>query len=801
MPNIQGQQSILLSDFSFGELTPRMLGRTETEVYHKGAQTIQNFVPMIQGGFRKRTGTLQIGNAHAANPRLVKMTISGSLFYILEFTNLYMQIWKNGMTLVTQANITNYAAIPYLTAELNALQFAWASPNLFIAHAAHPPVMLTYTGGGTADTFTFVMPIPLVGSAACYIPAVTLTNPNAYFPITAGQLAALSLNVLQVFTVTANATTTLSLVTPNPQNLYWQLPGKYIVIAGDSTPRQVNYVTSNSIVLQVATSVTGSNIAAYAANTGVPVTAIYNGASMLPAGCYLTSITGTQVNISAAPAATQAGCTVAISQDISLNAPILPFQGTKNYPSVVACANQRVIWGSSLNNPQEVWASVVGIWDSYGNMEMQFFELVTYTSQQIATNSSGQPIDASGNLITAALQNTPAYVNVTQTTEVVGDSDGYNGQIYSDQNDAVQWIVSSLDIIMGTLSGQIEVDGSSTANTYAFRNVSRTGCAPIQGYFMTGGILFIDRAAKRVLLLNWQGTQVITPPPETLSLFSEHLFEQDPITQVAYSASPVMRLWFLRTSGTLVCCEYDDQYGVRAWWQYQTTGTIISMAVGSVSTEDVLFLAILRGSNTVIEQLTTPYWNPSYYSGTGGNQPPIFLDCAVQKYNATPFSTVTTTDCPLLSNLQGQTVGIWADGAYLGTLAYVSGTITLPGSVTATYVVIGLPYTSTLTTMPFELGNQMDSTQAQMQNTPRVGVTLLNSLDCQLSGKVGGLAQNAIPIASQTANPTLFTGTKRAAVASGIGYEAAITVKSTKPLPCTVTALVPMVGNRERGGG
>jgi hypothetical protein len=791
MPNIEGQQEVLLSDFTYGELTPRMLGRTETPVYHKGAQTIENFVPMIQGGFRKRTGTIQLGNSYNNSTcRLMRMVISGSLFYILEFTNDLIRVWKNGTTLLG----TTYA-VPYLTAELNSLQFGWAYPNLFIAHGNHPPAMFTYNG---SDSFTYTAPIPLVGSSATYIPGISLTSGTAYFPISSAQLAALPTSVLQVFTVTANGTVNLTVVTPNPQNLYWSLIGKYIVIAGDSTPRLVASVTSNTIVLATATSVSGSNIAAYAANTGAPVTGILNAASVLPSGCYLTSISATQVNLSSAPASNYSNVTIGISQDIVLNLPNLPFQGAENYPSAIACANQRVLWMASLNSPQEVWASVVGIWDDYGNMEMQFFELDTYTSQEVSTNASGQPLDSSGNVITAAAQNTPAYINVPQTTEIVGDADGFDGEIYSDQNDSIQWCVSALDIIIGTLSGQTEIDGSATANTYAFRNISRTGCAPIQGFFMTGGVLFVDRAGKRVLLLDWQGTAVITPPPETLSLFSEHLFEQNPITQVAYSASPVMRLWFLRTDGSLVCCEYDDQYGVRAWWQFITNGTIESITVGPGSTEDILYLAVSRNGKVTIEQLTTPYWNPSYYSGASGNQPPVFLDAAVQYYNATPFTGIPSSSIPLIANLIGMTVGVWGDGEYLGTVVVGSGTIVLPGSTAVHYAILGLPYTSILTTMPFEIGNAMDSSQGQRLMTPRVGVTLLNSLDCELSGKAGGAAVDVIPSSSQTTFPTLFTGTKRAPCPTGPGFETSITITSSLPLPCTVTALVPMVGTRER---
>ena len=337
---------------------------------------------------------------------------------------------------------------------------------------------------------------------------------------------------------------------------------------------------------------------------------------------------------------------IAVSQDIDG----LPFQSTGNYPGVVTCANQRVLWGGSVNDPQQVWSSAVGIFDSYGSMLMQFFEQVVYTIQVMTTNASGQPLDASGNVVTAAAGNTPAYTSIPQFQEIVGDADGFTGQIYSDQNDAIQWIVSAIDIIIGTLTGQVLIPGDSTANTFSFSNISRTGCADIQAYFMTGGIVFVDRAARRVMLLNWQGVNIQLLPPDTLSVFSEHLFSGgsgNAINQICFSTSPVMRLWFLQNDGTLVCCEYDDKYDVKAWWNFITDGTIVSIEVGQGTNEDILYMIVNRNGHYILEQLTTPYWTTE--SGAGGVQPAIFTDASVYAYNATPFTTVSG-----LTNLNGE---------------------------------------------------------------------------------------------------------------------------------------------------
>ena len=127
MPNALRHLTPLLSDFTYGELSPRMLGRAETNIYHKGAQAVQNMVPMIQGGFRKRTGTLMLGLTQSdATAQIYKMVISGSRWYLLEFTNLKLRIWGN---MNTTPSVVQTITTPYATADLASLQTGVGLPG------------------------------------------------------------------------------------------------------------------------------------------------------------------------------------------------------------------------------------------------------------------------------------------------------------------------------------------------------------------------------------------------------------------------------------------------------------------------------------------------------------------------------------------------------------------------------------------------------------------------------------------------------------------------------------------------
>jgi hypothetical protein len=314
---------------------------------------------------------------------------------------------------------------------------------------------------------------------------------------------------------------------------------------------------------------------------------------------------------------------------------------------------------------------------------------------------------------------------------------------------------------------------------------------------MTGGVLFVDRASRRVMLLNWQGTNIQLLPPDPISIFSEHLFSGglgNTINQIAFATSPVMRLWFLQNDGTLVCCEYDDKYDIRGWWNFITDGIIASICIGQGILEDVLYMVVNRNGHYTIEQLTTPDWVSE--SGVGGLMPAVFTDASVYKYNATPFTSVSG-----LTNLNGKTVQMVGDGMYLGTAVVSAGAVTLPtgGAYPASYntAVVGLAYASIMTSMPIEPGAPQDSGIGKVFTIPRVAIQSLQSLYYEVVGIVGGNPEISDFTVGQAAFPTLHTGMERSPVPSGFSYGSSVTIQSSKPLPCIITAIIPEVAGYE----
>ena len=97
-------QRPLLSDFSSGELSPKMNGRVD-EVAFKGAQTLENVFTIPQGGVTKRPGTVWISETQDnAAARLMTYVYSPTESYLVEMINGKIRLYRNGNAVVNATN-------------------------------------------------------------------------------------------------------------------------------------------------------------------------------------------------------------------------------------------------------------------------------------------------------------------------------------------------------------------------------------------------------------------------------------------------------------------------------------------------------------------------------------------------------------------------------------------------------------------------------------------------------------------------------------------------------------------------
>ena len=138
--------SVQLTNFTAGELSPRLDGRNDLSKYPSGCKTLENFIVYPHGSAARRSGTQFISEVKtsANKTRLIPFEFSTTQTYILEFGNQYIRIYKDKGQVQSGGSAVEIAT-PYLTAELFDIKFAQSADVMYIVHPNHAARKLSRT--------------------------------------------------------------------------------------------------------------------------------------------------------------------------------------------------------------------------------------------------------------------------------------------------------------------------------------------------------------------------------------------------------------------------------------------------------------------------------------------------------------------------------------------------------------------------------------------------------------------------------------------------------------------------------
>ena len=133
------------TNFTAGELSPRLDGRSDLQKYFQGCKTLQNMVVHPHGGATRRPGTKFIAETKSnGEARLIPFEFSTTQTYVLEFGNTYMRVYKDGGQVLNSGTVVEIST-PYSAAEANELKFTQSADVLYIVHPSHQPRKLSRT--------------------------------------------------------------------------------------------------------------------------------------------------------------------------------------------------------------------------------------------------------------------------------------------------------------------------------------------------------------------------------------------------------------------------------------------------------------------------------------------------------------------------------------------------------------------------------------------------------------------------------------------------------------------------------
>jgi len=260
--------------------------------------------------------------------------------------------------------------------------------------------------------------------------------------------------------------------------------------------------------------------------------------------------------------------------------------------------------------------------------------------------------------------------------ELEGDSAPIRRTIGFGPVDRVDWIAASARLMVGLASDEITVRSSSFGEVLSESNCnlksgSTQGVAAIEPLKVDDSLLFVQRSGVKIMDAaysldtdNHGNTDMMTLNPSICS---------PGIVRMAASRQPETRVYVVLADGTMRVHLQDPAEDVVAWSRITMNGLIKDVIVLPGLKEDVVYISIERNGVLNLERFSR------------------LADMVTEHFDSSvlyssPGSGVLTG----LDHLNGETVGVWADGQDRGTFTVAAGSI----NVTTTYTTatVGLPY-------------------------------------------------------------------------------------------------------------
>ena len=403
-----------------------------------------------------------------------------------------------------------------------------------------------------------------------------------------------------------------------------------------------------------------------------------------------------------------------------------------DYPATVCFFEQRLVFASSPKRPQTVWMSKNG-----------------------------------------------DYTNFSTSTPLKAD-DSLELTIASNEVSAMRWMVALRSLILGTSSMEGEMasgEGAFTAKTAKFTPQSYRGSAALRALVVGNIILHVARSGREVRDLQYDfGADSYAGTDRTI--LATHLFEGRRITGWAYQPSPDGIVWVVRDDGILLGMTFQPEHEVFAWHRHDTQGQFRSVCSVATGQDDTLFVVVERFGAYFLESMA-PRFGENVANG-------VFLDSALQ-YRGDATATVSG-----LEHLEGQTVGIVADGAVHPLRKVQGGRVTLDAP--ASVITAGLTYTADLETMPVEIATQEGASVGRKKYINAVNILFRDTVTAKAGcsfDRLETIKWRTTEALGQGLAPS--SGAYRVVVPELARNTATVCIRSDAPLPMTVLAIMPEV--------
>lgn len=678
------------NSFTSGVLSPGVLARVDLQKYADGCQQMVNGVVYAHGGVSNRPGTLYVDTL-PGDGLMIPFVYSVTQTYVLVFfdkgsEHAYMRIYKDGGVVAEDGAVVEIET-PYAFSEVRKIRFAQSADTMFLAHPGHRPHKLTRSSH-TEWTFSPIDFMPAISAPTnLTVKASGFSDESDTYYATTTDYKVSAVNDREVESVPSEAVTADTLST-------WPNKAKVELTWG---------AVEGAVRYEVYKNVRGWYEWIGSAETNKFKDDNIEG----------DDGTGPKEN-----------------RD--------PFDGENNYPGAVGIYQQRLVFGRSNSEPQTVWFSETGSFDSMA------------VAQPLRDDSA-----------------------ITATVD-------------SKQMNEIRHFIPLRDMLMLTSGAEFKIssgdtNGAVTPTSIKFDIQSYWGCSDVPPIVSGTSVVMVQNSGKVVRDLHYQLSEDGYAGND-VSILAEHLLDS-PIRDWAYQQSPFSTIWICLESGKLLTFTYMRDQEIWAWSEHESVDAAYrSVSVIREGDEDGAYFLVKRGDTFFVEYQKR--WN---YGDDARRA--HYVDCGLQYEDENaPIQHVTG-----MEHLAGREIVALADGSVVrGITVAPDGSFDLP--FPASYISAGLPYTMRVVTVDPEIRAESGSIAGEPKSVVRAILRLRETRGLWVGPNdkdMVAIKQN--PPATFGAPPALVSGEVAISLPQRHGTEYSVTIEQRDPLPATVLALTTWI--------
>lgn len=662
MPRVTIDQT----NFSSGEISPKVFGRVDVSRYQNAAESLENCIVNIHGGAQRRDGTVFIAETKDSTrrARLIPFIFSRTQAYVLEFGHQYIRFYLASAGQILAGALPYEIASPYTEDMLNALDFTQGADTMLIFHE---DIFIHSLRRLASDSWTLqpapfsVIPFDETGHRF----ATTLT--------------------LSASSVGAGRTATAG----SPEFLNTDV-GRRITAAGSGLAIITGFTNSSVVTVDILEAFGGTSLAS---------------------GSWL--LEDTPQGTLTASAASPVGASIALNfgvgiegwrvQDVGkfveINSGLVQITSVSTPESVTGIIKRELL--SAVAAPANAWVLNGPVW----NADDGYPRTGAFYEQRLAAGGSPRyPQTIWGS-------RTGIYFDFTQGTD---DDEGFTFALPSTgEINPINRMTSSTVLIPFTNGAEFTMYGGVekplTPTNAQIKARSAFGSSDVKPVKIGTELVFVQRAGKKIRAVSYDPDTYQYKAPD-LTVLAEHMMDSG-VTEMAYQQEPRSVLWCVRNDGLLATLTLDRDEGVTAWTPQSTDGIFEAIATVPNATGNEVWAIVRRTINGQTKRYVERF-DPDYYT-----------DCAIKGTSSTP-----TPFWDGLDHLEGKTVQVRADGIYVGDFTVTGGQITLTREASA--VEIGLKFVSRIKLLRPEIQTGEGSAQGNAMSTSEVTPLFLNTTGC-----------------------------------------------------------------------